>query len=341
MLLKRHVSASSFSSAAILASTALALGSSLTAAEPEVSYNFEIRPLLAQKCFACHGADAAKRKGKLRLDEREVAIEKKAVVPGNPDASELLKRIASTDEDEVMPPPEKHDPISPTEKELLKRWIAQGAKYEKHWAFIPPTSPAIPSASGVSHPIDAIVREALTKKGWKPAAEAAPEEWLRRVTFALTGLPPTLQELNEFLAAASQTGPNSPTGTNDAAYAAVVDRLLKSPHYGERMAIIWLDAARYADTYGRHEDADSDMWPWRDWVIRAFNDNLPYDKFIQWQTAGDMLPNATQDQIVATAFHRLPVQSTESGSDPDEFRWDQVFDRVKTTATAVLGLTLE
>lgn len=322
----------------MLLSTAIALGSSISAAEPEVSYNFEIRPLLAQKCFACHGADSAKRKGKLRLDERENAVEKKAVVPGNPDASELLKRISSTDEDEVMPPPEKHDPILSAEKELLKRWIAQGAKYEKHWAFIPPVSPAIPSPPGISHPIDAIVREALAKKGWQPAADATPEEWLRRVSLALTGLPPTLRELDEFLTAVSQS---SQTEAKDSAYAAVVDRLLKSPHYGERMAIIWLDAARYADTYGRHEDADSDVWPWRDWVIRAFNDNLPYDQFIQWQMAGDMLPNATQDQIVATAFHRLPVQSNESGSDPDEFRWDQVFDRVKTTSTAVLGLTME
>ena len=184
--------------------------------------------------------------------------------------------------------------------------------------------------AGVSHPIDALVRDALGKKGWQPAPEADREQWLRRVSFALTGLPPSLAEIDAFVA---DTAPE--------AYERVADRLLKSPRYGERMAVIWLDAARYGDTYGRHEDADSEVWPWRDWVIRAFNDNLPYDKFIQWQMAGDMLPDATQDQIVATAFHRLPVQSNESGSDPDEFRWDQVFDRVKTTATAVLGLTLE
>lgn len=302
----------------------------LRASEAEVSYNFEIRPLLASKCFACHGADAGKRKGKLRLDDREVAVAKHAVVPGDPGTSKILERISSNDEEEVMPPPEKHDPVTDAEKALLARWITQGAKYEKHWSFIPAAMPAVPVVPGATHPIDALVREALAGKSWQPAPDASREEWLRRVSFALTGLPPTLVELDAFSADPSAD-----------AHEKVVDRLLKSPHYGERMAIVWLDAARYGDTYGRHEDADSEVWPWRDWVIRAFNENLPYDKFIQWQMAGDMLPDATQDQIVATAFHRLPVQSNESGSDPDEFRWDQVFDRVKTTATAVLGLTLE
>lgn len=295
-----------------------------------ISYNFEVKPVLSAKCFACHGADAARRKGKLRLDEREDAVEKKAIVAGEPDQSELIKRLLSRDEDEVMPPPEKHNALTDAEKDLLRRWIKQGAKYESHWAFIPPVKPLIPGVAGVSSPIDALVRAPLLKKGWQPAPEADKEQWLRRVTFALTGLPPTLAEIDTFVADASA-----------GAYEQVVDRLLKSPHYGERMAINWLDAARYGDTYGRHEDADSEVWPWREWVIRAFNDNLPYDQFIQWQMAGDMLPAATQDQIVATAFHRLPVMSNESGSDPEEFRWEQVFDRVKTTATAVMGLTLE
>lgn len=299
-------------------------------AEDEVSYNFEVRPMLAAKCFACHGADAAKRKGKLRLDEREDAVEKKAIVAGEPDQSKLMKHILSKDEDEVMPPPEKHNALTDAEKDLLRRWIKQGAKYESHWAFTPPTKPLIPEVSGVSSPIDVLVRAPLLKKGWQAAPEADREQWLRRVSFALIGLPPTLSEIDAFVTDASSD-----------AYEKVVDRLLKSPHYGERMAINWLDAARYGDTYGRHEDADSEVWPWREWVIRAFNDNLPYDQFIQWQMAGDMLPGATQDQIVATAFHRLPVMSNESGSDPEEFRWEQVFDRVKTTATAVLGLTLE
>ncbi len=299
-------------------------------AEDAVSYNFEVRPVLSAKCFACHGADAAKRKGKLRLDEREDALEKKAIVAGEPDQSELIKRLLSKDEDEVMPPPEKHSALTDAEKNLLRLWIKQGAKYEAHWAFIPPVKPPIPEVPGCANPIDALVRAPLIKKGWPSSLEADREQWFRRVNFALIGLPPTLSEIDAFVSDHSSD-----------AYEKVVDRLLKSPHYGERMALNWLDAARYGDTYGRHEDADSEVWPWREWVIKAFNENLPYDKFVQWQMAGDMLPEATQDQIVATAFHRLPVMSNESGSDPEEFRWEQVFDRVKTTSTAVLGLTLE
>lgn len=296
----------------------------------EVSYNFAVRPVLAAKCFACHGADAAKRKGELRLDDRADAVEKKAIVAGNPDLSELMKRVLTKDEDDVMPPPEKHNALTETEKDLLRRWIQQGAKYESHWAFIPPVKPTIPLVPGIASPIDALVRAPLLKKGWEAAPETDREQWLRRVSFALIGLPPTLAEIDAFVA-----------DTSSDAYEKVVDRLLQSPHYGERMAINWLDAARYGDTYGRHEDADSEVWPWREWVIKAFNENLPYDMFIQWQMAGDMLPGATQDQIVATTFHRLPVMSNESGSDPEEFRWEQVFDRVKTTSKAVLGLTLE
>jgi Protein of unknown function (DUF1553)/Protein of unknown function (DUF1549)/Planctomycete cytochrome C/Concanavalin A-like lectin/glucanases superfamily len=295
-----------------------------------LSYNFDVRPVLASKCFACHGMDAAKRKGKLRLDDRAAALEKKAIVPGDPLSSELIKRITSTDQDEVMPPPEKHNALSVAEKELLQKWIAEGAKYEQHWSFTTPNKPEVPVLPGVGSPIDALVRDQLAKKGWQPAAEANRLDWIRRVSFALTGLPPTLKEIDDFIA-----------DTSLSAHAAVVDRLLKSPHFGERMAAVWCDAARYADTYGRHEDADSMVWPWRDWVIKAFNENLPYDQFIHWQMAGDLLPHATQEQIIATVFHRLAVQSNESGSDPEEFRWDQVFDRVKTTATAVLGMTME
>lgn len=295
-----------------------------------VSYNFDVRPVLASKCFACHGMDAARRKGKLRLDVAESALEKKAVVPGKVDDSKLIERILSTDPDEVMPPPDKHAEVTAAEKDLLRRWIAEGARYEPHWSFVAPVKPEVPAMPGVASAIDALVRSALEKKGWKPAVEAEKTDWLRRVTLALTGLPPSTGEIDAFLAA-----------SGEAAYAAVVDRLLHSPHYGERQAAVWCDAARYADTYGRHEDADSMVWPWRDWVIRAFNDNLPYDQFIQWQIAGDLLPHATQDQIMATAFNRLPVQSNESGSDPEEFRWDQVFDRVKTVTTAMLGLTME
>ena len=300
------------------------------AATGVVSYNFEVRPVLAAKCFSCHGSDVKNRKGKLRLDDRDAALVKKAIVPGNSQTSELTHRIRSTDPEEVMPPPEKHQALTDDEKSLLERWIAQGAVYEKHWAFVPPVKPAVPVVAGTTQPIDCFVRDVLTRKGWHPAPPAERTEWLRRVSFALTGLPPRIEELDAFLA-----------DTSGNADAAVVERLLASPHFGERIAQDWLDAARYGDTYGRHEDADSDVWPWRNWVIQAFNNNLPYDRFLQWQTAGDMLPHATQDQKVATAFNRLPVMSNESGSDPEEFRWDQVFDRVKTNATAILGLTLE
>lgn len=301
-----------------------------SAAESTLSYNFDVRPVLSSKCFACHGMDAAKRKGKLRLDQRESALERKAIVPGKPEQSELVARITTTDEDEVMPPPEKHNALSKAEIDMLKRWIAEGAVYEQHWSFTTPTKPVVPEVAGVTSPIDALVHAQLQKKGWKPAAEADRNDWLRRVTFALTGLPPTPAEVDAFVSDTSAT-----------AYETIVDRLLKSSAYGERMAAIWCDAARYADTYGRHEDADSMVWPWRDWVIRAFNANMPYDKFIHWQLAGDLMPNPSQDQRIATAFNRLCVQSNESGSDPEEFRWDQVFDRVKTTGTAVLGLALE
>lgn len=295
-----------------------------------VSYNYEVRPVLAAKCFSCHGSDATNRKGKLRLDDRDAAIAKKAIVPGDVKASELVSRIHATDPDDLMPPPEKNQALTSEEKSVLERWIVEGAVYEKHWAFVPPVKPAVPVVEGVTQPIDSFVRAGMSKKGWHPAPPAERTEWLRRVSFALTGLPPRIEDLDAYLA-----------DTSNGADTTVVDRLLASPHFGERMAQDWLDAARYGDTYGRHEDADSEVWPWRNWVIHAFNDNLSYDRFIQWQTAGDMLPGATQDQIVATAFNRLPVMSNESGSDPEEFRWDQVFDRVKTNATAILGLTLE
>ncbi|MDB6137916.1 MAG: Planctomycete cytochrome [Verrucomicrobiaceae bacterium] len=320
---KRHLLAAVFRCRSLGAACALA-------APGKVSYNFEVRPVLAAKCFSCHGSDAANRKGKLRLDDREAALAKKALVPGDPKASTLIDHIQSTDPDEVMPPPDKNQALTSDEKSMLARWITEGAAYEKHWAFEPPVKPQVPEVENTAGPIDSFVRAALARKGWHSAPAAERTEWLRRVFFALTGLPPRIEDLDAYLA-----------DTSNDADAVVVEHLLATPHFGERMAQDWLDAARYGDTYGRHEDADSEVWPWRNWVIKAFNDNLSYDRFIQWQTAGDMLPGATQDQIVATAFNRLPVMSNESGSDPEEFRWDQVFDRVKTNATAILGLTLE
>ena len=300
----------------------LFLTTSSWAATGKVSYNFEVRPILASKCFSCHGSDPLNRKGDLRLDTFADATAK-AIKPGNPEASDLMHRVLSTDPDEAMPPPEKHQELTAEQKDVLRRWIAEGAEYEAHWAFVPPVKPAATS-------IDALVQAKLQTRGWKPAPAAEKHEWLRRVTLGLTGLVPTLPELDAFLA-------------DDSAQAKerVVDRLLTSSAYGERMAAVWLDAARYADTFGRHEDMENYMWPWRDWVIRAFNENMPYDQFLTWQMAGDLLPKATNAQRIATGFHRLAMMTNEAGSNPEENRWMQIFDRVQTTSTAILGLTLE
>ena len=311
----------------------LSLFSPAQAAPHAVSWNFDVRPILAAKCFSCHGPDPAARKARLRLDDHS-ALPPGVIIPGNPGDSELMIRLHSADPDEVMPPPEKSTPLSPAERTILEDWISQGASTEKHWAFLPPVKPDLSRAPAGVSPIDYLVRKKLTEKNLRQTPPAVRLDWLRRVSFALTGLPPSAEEVQ-----ASSVPCESPA-LQDAADAALVDRLLASPHFGERLAQDWLDAARYGDTYGRHEDADSETWPWRDWVINAFNNNLPYDQFVLHQTAGDMLPNATQEQKIATAFNRLCVQSNESGSDPDEFRWAQIFDRVSTNATVFMGLTL-
>ncbi len=302
------------------------------AAAPD--FNKHVLPILAEACFKCHGSDEKLRKGKLRLDVRATALARNAIVPGNAEGSELVKRILSSDEDEVMPPPKEHKDLTKEQKDVLRRWVAAGAEYKQHWAFIPPAKVVVPRVAGtgseVRNQIDAFVLERLGEEKLSPAPPAPKERWLRRVTLDLTGLPPTLAELDAFLADSS-----------DQAYDSVVDRLLSSHSYGERMATDWLDAARYADTYGRHEDAESAVWRYRDWVVQAFNENLPYDKFITWQTAGDLLPNPTREQYIATIFNRLVQQSNEAGSNEDEFRQDHVNDRVKTNATAILGLTME
>lgn len=319
-----------FSFVSLLPILTAAAAGAVPEGEEAVSYNFDVRPILAAKCFSCHGTDAGARKGKLRLDDL-TGIREGLIVAGKPEESGLVKRIHSTDPEEVMPPPAKSPPLGREEQEILARWIAQGAATEKHWAFIPPAKPQVPVAAGALGPIDALVQAALDRRKLRHAAPAGKNDWLRRVTFALTGLPPSPGERAAFLAAPD----------NESSREAVVDRLLASPHFGERLGQDWLDAARYGDTFGRHEDADSETWPWRDWVIRSFNSNLPYDQFVLWQTAGDLLPQATQDQRLATCFNRLCVQSNESGSDPEEFRWAQVFDRVKTNATVFMGLTME
>ncbi|HEY0075543.1 MAG TPA: DUF1549 domain-containing protein, partial [Abditibacteriaceae bacterium] len=294
-------------------------------------YNRDVRPILSDKCFACHGPDAAKRKAGLRLDVRENALENNVIVPGQPDKSELLKRIVSHDPNEVMPPPEaKLEPLKAAEIETIRQWIKGGAVYEAHWSFIPLKEVKVPAIKGAISPIDAFVRETLKQRGLKPQPEATKETLIRRLSFDLTGLPPTPDEVRAFV---QDKTPN--------AYEKVVDRLLASPRYGERMAVDWLDLSRYADSYGFQVDRERDVWMWRDWVIKAFNQNLPYDKFVTWQIAGDMLPNATDEQVLATAFNRLHQQEAEGGSVEEEYRVEYVADRVQTFSTAFLGLTSE
>ncbi len=302
----------------------------LTNAAEKLGFNRDIRPLLSDKCFFCHGPDPKNRKADLRLDDRDVAVKAKAIVPGKPEESEIMKRIGTTDPDDHMPPAKsKLDDFTPAEAELLKRWIAEGAEYEPHWAFIP-LKPVAAVKPGDELAMDGIVSSSLEKRGLKPQPEADRNTLVRRVSFDITGLPPTPEEIAAF---EKDTAPG--------AYDRLVDRLLASPRFGERMAVDWLDIARYADSYGFQVDREREMWPWRDWVIRAFNGNLPFDQFITWQLAGDLLPNATDDQILATAFNRLHQQESEGGSVEEEYRVEYVADRVQTVATAFLGLTFE
>lgn len=324
----------------LVAATVLGAGAGAgeTSGRGAPDFNREVRPILAEHCLACHGQDPKARKADLRLDDREAAVAAGAIVPGRASESALIRRLHTTDPEEVMPPPDhsKGSPLTPAEKEMLARWIDQGAPYTAHWAFVPPVAPPVPRVSPAEEdgfargPIDAFVLTHLRSRHARPAPPAPREMWLRRVTLDLTGLPPTPGEIDAFLADAAPD-----------AFERVVDRLVASPAFGERLAMDWLDVARYADTYGRHEDADMTVWPYRDWVIRAFNANLPYDEFITWQTAGDLLPDPTRDQRIATTFNRLAQQSNEAGSHPEEFRIEQVADRVHTNGTAFLGLTLE
>jgi hypothetical protein len=315
------------------------LAGPLCAADRVPTYNRDIRPILSDKCFACHGPDHGKREAGLRLDVRELAVkplesDAMAIVPGRPEASELLRRVTAESPDEVMPPPHaKLGRLSREEIETLRRWIAAGAEYQAHWAFLPVepvTLPEVPQDAIIRNPIDRIVWAGLHARGLSPQPEADRAMLLRRVSFDLTGLPPTPEEVTAFV---NDPDPN--------AYELAVDRLLQSPRYGERMAADWLDLARYADSYGFQVDRERDMWPWRDWVIRAFNDNLPWDQFVTWQVAGDLLPDATDDQRLATAFNRLHAMESEGGSVEEEYRVNYINDRVVTFGTAFLGLTLE
>jgi len=319
----------------------LALPAVLQAAAP-VDFNRDVRPILSDKCFHCHGPDEEGRKGKLRLDTFEGATRVRndvaPIVPGRSAGSEVIFRITSTDTEEMMPPPEsKLGRLTAAEVETLKRWIDEGAAYQSHWSFAPlalgpppAVSAALPAGVGARNPIDQHVFAGLGTKQRAPQPEADPGTLIRRVTFDLTGLPPTPAEVEAF------TADRVPR-----AYERLVDRLLTSPRYGERMAVDWLDVARYADSYGFQVDRERDMWPWRDWVIKAFNENLPWDKFVTWQLAGDLLPDATPEQRLATGFNRLHPQESEGGSVEEEYRVNYINDRVTTFGTAFLGLTLE
>ncbi|PAW63429.1 MAG: hypothetical protein B9S36_04790 [Verrucomicrobiia bacterium Tous-C2TDCM] len=303
----------------------------------KIEFNRDIRPILSDKCFACHGPDAKNAKSEYRLDTFDHATTAvdgvTGIVPGKLKDSEVHWRIHSDDASEVMPPPESKRSLNPAEIALLDRWIEQGAEYQKHWSFVPvPAEVPVPKVASdwVKNGIDAFVLTKLQEKGFSPSPETSREKWLRRVTFDLTGLPPTPTELDAFLA-----------DSNPDAYEKVVDRLLASEASAERLTAEWLDVARYSDSYGFQVDGDRFVWPWRDWVIRAFRENLPYDDFITWQLAGDLLPDATRDQKLATAFNRLHPQNVEGGSVPEEFRVEYVADRVHTYGTAFLGLTME
>lgn len=296
-----------------------------------VDFSRDIRPILAQHCWACHGADEKARESGLRLDDRNSALAKKAIVPKDAKASRLISRIESNDPDRQMPPPEAKKPLSDRQKQQLRAWIDQGGEYSQHWAFVAPKRPAVPNlAEGVRNPIDTFVRERLAREKFAASAEADRATLLRRVSLDLTGKPPSLEEIDSFLADRSPD-----------AYEKVVDRLLASPRYAERMAMVWLDAARFADTNGFNNDEDRTQWPWRDWLIDAFARNLTYDRFLIEQLAGDLLPAATLNQRVATAFLRNQVHNTEGGIIPEEYRIEYVADRVHTTATVFLGLSMQ
>ena len=299
--------------------------------EESIQFNRDVRPILSDKCYFCHGPDGAKREADLRLDERQSALSANAFIPGKPEQSELVKRIKSHDPDERMPPPaSKLEPLSKRDVAILEQWIQEGANYEGHWSFLSLKAIVIPDKQPSLHPMDAIVRAALSKRGLSQQPTADRETLIRRLSFDLTGLPPSPKEIADFV------NDSSPGG-----YERVVDRLLESEAYGERMATDWLDVARYSDSYGFQVDRERDMWAWRDWVVRAFNNNLPFDDFIRFQIAGDLIPNATDDQILATGFNRLHQQEAEGGSVEEEYRVEYVCDRVQTFATAFLGLTFE
>lgn len=311
----------------------LSIGVAAGPAEQTVDFTRQVRPILSDRCFICHGPDEQAREAELRLDFRAAAVESGAIVPGEPEASAMIERLRHPKTRKRMPPPHSNLTVSDGEIELLERWIREGAEYREHWAFVAPQAVDTPAVSDRSWPRDELDRFVLAKleaQGREPSPEADRATWLRRVSFVLHGLPPTLTELDDFTSDASPR-----------AHERVLDRLLASPRFGERFASEWLDVARYADSYGYQNDATSRVWPWRDWVVRAFNEDLPWKDFVTWQVAGDLLPDATREQRLATSFNRLHRQTNEGGSVEEEFRVEYVADRVHTFGTAFLGLTFE
>ncbi len=301
----------------------------LDAAEGKLDFNRDVRPILSDKCFQCHGPDEKSLHGDVRLDDRVSAIRAKAIVPGSPETSEALARILSDDPDEVMPPPKAKKTVSAAEAEILRRWIAEGAEYKGHWAFEPVEAPEVPAGR---HPIDHFIRTELEERAIATSPEADPATLIRRLSLDLTGLLPTPDRVSSFLTEHQ----NDP----DQAVANLADELLASPHYGERWGRHWLDQARYGDSNGYSIDGDREQWPWRDWVIRAINEDLPFDRFTIEQIAGDLLPDPTKAQLIASAFHRNTLINQEGGTDPEQFRNEEVVDRVNTTGAVWLGLTL-
>ncbi len=309
----------------------------LQAADP-VDFDRQVRRILADHCFQCHGPDQDARAANLRLDVREAALAKResgepAIVPGKPDVSFLTRRILSTDPNEIMPPPDQKNPLTPEEIELLQRWISEGAPYSQHWAFIAPAAPAIPQNATAKNPVDALVTERLRSQGLSLSPRAPLDVLCRRIHLDLIGLPPSPKEIDEFLAAAKQ---DAATAINQ-----LIDRLLDNEHYGEKWARHWLDVARYADSNGFEKDLPRDQWAWRDWVIRSLNADQPYDQFLLEQFAGDLLPQPTQDQIIATGYLRNGMFNEEGAIVPEQFRMEGMFDRLDCLGKTVLGLSVQ
>src|SRR5262245_51528633 len=302
-------------------------------AQPAISFNRDILPILSNNCFACHGPDEKKRETKFHFDTKEGAFLKPGVIePGNAAESLLIEMITHPDPKERMPPPDSGHSLTERQIDLLRRWIDEVAKWDTHWAYTAPArveAPAVKQSGWVRNPIDQFILARLEREGLKPSAEADKVTLLRRVTYDLTGLPPTPAEVDAFLADKSPD-----------AYERRVDALLQSPRYGERMAVPWLDAARYADTHGYHIDSLRGMWPWRDWVIGAFNRNLPFNEFIIEQLAGDLLTNPTRDQKIASGFNRNHMINFEGGAIAEEYQVEYVMDRVEATSSAFMGLTM-